>query len=144
MTSPRSRSPRGRVFFDSSAFLATLNLADEHHEEARGILARIATEHLAGVTTNFVIAEAHALILTRMNRSAAMDFLHGMERSEIQVIRVQESDETGARKIVYQYDDKNFSLTDAISFAVTDRLGIGVAFAFDRNFVQYGFEVIRP
>jgi predicted nucleic acid-binding protein len=40
-----------------------------------------------------------------------------------------------------QYDDKDFSLTDALSFAVMDRLEISEAFTFDHHFRQYGFRV---
>jgi predicted nucleic acid-binding protein len=36
-------------------------------------------------------------------------------------------------------DDKDFTLTDATSFAVMERLGITYAFTFDHPFTQYGF-----
>jgi predicted nucleic acid-binding protein len=45
-----------------------------------------------------------------------------MERSATTVIRVRAVDEVRARQIIYRYDDKDFSLTDAISFAVMERL----------------------
>jgi predicted nucleic acid-binding protein len=35
-------------------------------------------------------------------------------------------------------------LTDAISFAVMERPGIGHAFAFDRHFAQYGVALLDP
>lgn len=41
-----------------------------------------------------------------------------------------------------QQADKSYSLTDCISFVLTERLGIRTAFAFDRHFVQAGFEKI--
>jgi len=37
-----------------------------------------------------------------------------------------------------RYADKDFSLTDAISFAVMEWLGISVALSLDRHFVEYG------
>jgi predicted nucleic acid-binding protein len=36
------------------------------------------------------------------------------------------------------YDDKDFSLCDAISFAVMERRSARIAFAFDSHFRQYG------
>jgi predicted nucleic acid-binding protein len=35
-------------------------------------------------------------------------------------------------------------MTDAISFAVMERLHITRVFAFDRHFAQYGFTVLVP
>jgi uncharacterized protein len=41
-----------------------------------------------------------------------------------------------AREIIVQCTDKDFSLTDAISFAVMERPGIPQALVFDRHFAQ--------
>jgi len=38
-----------------------------------------------------------------------------------------------------RHQDKDYSLTDCISFLVMQRLGIGTAFAFDQHFVQAAF-----
>jgi uncharacterized protein len=55
---------------------------------------------------------------------------------------VTAEDELRTRQIIYRYDDKNFSLTDATSFAVMERLRITTAFTFDHNFAQYGFQLL--
>jgi hypothetical protein len=60
------------------------------------------------------------------------------------VARSRASDEERAREVSYQYDDKDFSMTDAISFAVMERLRITQALTFDRHFAQYGFTVLTP
>jgi len=57
------------------------------------------------------------------------------------VFETEEEDEA-ARDIIARYSDKSFSYTDAASFAIIERLGISVAFAFDDDFRQYGLEVI--
>ena len=51
-------------------------------------------------------------------------------------------DEARARAIVQQFEDKEYSLTDASCFAIMERLGIPVALTLDRNFVQFGWEVL--
>ena len=40
--------------------------------------------------------------------------------------------------------DKLYSLTDTLSFAVMERLGISRVFTFDRNFEQHGFQLVTP
>jgi hypothetical protein len=62
-----------------------------------------------------------------------------MEQTSVRVIRATLRDEAAGREIIYRYDDKDFSLTDAISFAVMRRLGITTAFSFDRDFIRFGF-----
>lgn len=94
------------------------------------------------VTTNFVLAETHALVLARRNRFLAARVLAEIDASPTLVVRAEEGDERRAREIIERYADKAFSLTDAISFAVMERLRIGVALTFDRHFAQYGFAVL--
>lgn len=131
------------ILIDSSAFFALMNNADTHHDEALRIMERVVNEHWWMVTTNFVIAETHALTLTRLSQKAAAQFLKEMETTDIAIIRAEVQDEETARNIIYRYQDKKFSLTDGISFTVMERLGIKLAFTFDRNFGQYGFETVH-
>jgi len=45
--------------------------------------------------------------------------------------------------MIARYSDKDWSLCDAISFAVMESRSVGAAFSFDRHFAQYGrFEVL--
>ena len=53
-------------------------------------------------------------------------------------------DEQRARQIIVAYTDKDFTFTDATSFAVMERLRIGHAFTFDDDFRQYGFTTLTP
>ena len=61
-----------------------------------------------------------------------------MEHDGYLIERVRESDEERAIEIVRRHADKGYSLCDALSFVVMDRLGITEAPAFDRHFVEYG------
>jgi predicted nucleic acid-binding protein len=103
------------------------------------MLARLASEPSRLFTTNYILAETHALMLARRGRVAALRVLRQIDESSVTVVRVTAADERHAREIIVRYDDKDFSLTDATSFAVMERLGIRAAFSFDRGFAQYGF-----
>lgn len=95
------------------------------------------------VTTNFVLAELHALLLIRLDRRLAARVLAEVEGSALTtVVRVAARDERRAREIIFGYIDKDFSLTDATSFAVMERLRIPQAFTLGQNFTQFGWAVL--
>lgn len=52
--------------------------------------------------------------------------------------RVSEEDEKEARRILGKYVDKDFSYTDATTFALMARLSFDLAFTYDWHFAQYG------
>lgn len=132
------------VFVDAGAYFALASPSDANHHAARSISAYLAAERRLLVTTNFILAETHALVLNRLNRVIALRVLGSIDRSDTTIVRVNPDDEQFARDILHRYSDKDFSLTDATSFAVMERLGIRTAFAFDRHFAQYGFTVLQP
>ncbi len=139
------RPPRlRRILLDSSGFLALINPHDAHHQEARAAWTWLARDHWHTFTTNFVVAESHALFLTRLSHHRATAFLRQILAGSTMIVRVSQRDEQQAQAIILRYDDKNFSYTDATSFAVMERLRIGPAFTFDHNFAQYGIEMIGP
>jgi uncharacterized protein len=135
---------RRRVFVDTSAFFALADADDTHHDEARDILRAVAAARYRLFTTNILLIECHALILSSLGIARGLEFLRGMAASRTTVIRIRARDEERAQGILFQYADKAFSFADTISFAVMERLGIPYAFTFDRNFAQYGLTCLTP
>jgi uncharacterized protein len=134
----------GRVFVDTSAYFAAANRRDAGHEPVATLMQALVDGRRRLVTTNFVLAELHAL-LTRLDRRVAARVLEEADVSNLTtVVRVAARDERRAREIVFGYTDKDFSLTDATSFAVMERLRIRQAFTLDRNFAQFGWAVLEP
>jgi predicted nucleic acid-binding protein len=134
-----------RVFIDTSAFFATIDRSDQRWTEATTLLERLVVEKFRLFTTNFVVAELHALVVARINRNVALTALtHLYQSTSLTVVRASLSDERRAWEIIARFDDKTFSLTDAISFAVMERLRISTAFSLDDDFNQYGWVVLRP
>ena len=84
--------------------------------------------------------ETYALLLNRTGegRQKALEFLDHLERSKFQVERVTEADERLAIALVRAHADKTYSLADALSFVVAERLGITEAIACDDDFRRYG------
>lgn len=142
MTETAARHP-SRVFVDTSAYFAVANRRDANHERAVAVMRHLVAERRRFFTTNFVLAELHALLLTRLDRQVARLVLEQTDASRLTtVVRVSARDERRARDIVSTYIDKDFSLTDASSFAVMERLRIAQAFTLDQNFVQFGWTVL--
>ncbi|HEY7066304.1 MAG TPA: PIN domain-containing protein [Chloroflexota bacterium] len=122
-----------RVFVDTSAYYAIAASENTRHNAADTILRGLDESVTRLFTTNFVLAETHALLLIRRGRDLAARVLGAIDESPTVVVRVSYRDEQRARQIIRQYDDKDFSLTDATSFAVMERLRIATAFTFDRT-----------
>ena len=131
---------KGTVLWDSSAILAFLDRDDINHEAA--LRTAEAIVGCVAIVTNYLEAEAHALLLRRLGRRAAGEWLlYG----QLGVVRVRSAEEGRAKEIIAEYRDKDWSLCDAISFAVMDARRLAAAFSFDKHFAQYGrFRVIGP
>jgi predicted nucleic acid-binding protein len=137
--------PAGRVFVDTSAYFAATNRREASHAPVSALMQALVEGRRRLVTTNFVLAELHALLLSRLDRRIAAQVLAEIDASALtRVERVTARDERRAREIVFGYTDKDFSLTDAISFAVMERLRIRQAFTLDRNFAHFGWVVLDP
>lgn len=89
-------------------------------------------------TTNVLLIEAHALILSTLGRDRAAQFLVAMNRGATTIVRVRAADEERAQALIVRHTDKSYSFADAISFVVMERLGMRSAFTFDQHFTQYG------
>jgi predicted nucleic acid-binding protein len=128
-----------QVLVDTSAVYALIDRDDTYHRRASAILRSLPRRGLTPLLTNFVVAECHALLLSRLGADPAREWL----LRQIWLIEpVTPADEKRAREIIERYVDKTFSYTDATSFAVMERLHLGEAFAFDPHFQQFGLRVL--
>lgn len=129
-----------RVFADSFYFFAILNPMDHAHEKARQFAAR---HEEPIVTTAWVLTElADGLAVT--SHRAAFSRLVARLQAEAENEIVPPTQELMARGIEL-YDarpDKQWSLTDCISFLVMQDRQITQALTGDRHFEQAGFEVL--
>jgi len=128
-----------QALVDTSAVYALLDRDDANHRKAVTILRSLPRRGLTPVLSNFIVAESHALLLSRLGSQIARDWL----LKQIWPIEpITEVDEKKAREIIQRYEDKTFSYTDATSFALMERLGLKDAFAFDIHFRQYGLKLL--
>src|SRR5574340_669898 len=121
------------VLWDSSAVLALLDADDADHARAAAIARRIAAERRPSFVTNYIEVEAHALLLRKVGRSLAREWLLA---GGLPVLRVLPQEEERAKELIARYRDKDWSLCDAISFAVMERRRVRTAFSCDTHLKQ--------
>lgn len=123
------------VLWDSSAILALLDADDAEHERAVAVARQIASEKRPSFITNYVEVEAHALLLRKLGRTIAREWLL---TGGLAVVRALPDEEQRAKEILARHTDKDWTLCDAISFAVLDARHVRRVFTFDHHFRQYG------
>ena len=112
------------------------------HARAVELFEIASREHWALVTTNVVVVETYSVLLARARdgRRGAIAFLDavGASSAALTVERIRLDDESTAIGLVRAHTDKSYSLCDALSFVVMERLEITEAISFDRHFREYG------
>ena len=128
-------------FVDTSAWYPLV--VSKHPDHARlGVRLRtLIREHHRLVTTNLVVAETHALLLRRVGRPTALTFVRTVyESPNVVVHSTRETELAAERSWLARFTDQDFSLTDAVSFAVMTERRIREALTLDAQFVVVGFE----
>src|ERR1700680_1492398 len=131
-----------RLFVDTSAYFALTDKRDENHEAAVHFIHKLIRERAELLTTNYIVAETHTLLLNRIGHTTALQVIEALYKSQTRIYRVRGAAERKELDIIRLYTDKKFSLVDAISFATMERFHVTQAFAFDHHFTQYGFSLL--
>jgi uncharacterized protein len=123
------------VLWDSSAILALLDADDADHARAVAAARDIASERRPSFITNYIEVETHALLLRKLGRSIAREWLL---TGGLPVIPAIAAEEQRAKEILARHTDRDWTLCDAISFALLEGRHVTRVFTFDHHFRQYG------
>lgn len=128
------------VLVDTAGFLALWDAGDEHHGAALALQEQLRRKHRRFLTTDYIVDETVTLLLIRHSHAAAADFLATIEASEaIRIEWIGPDRFHAAGALFRKYSDKEWSLTDCVSFVVMHELRLREAFTTDRHFKQAGF-----
>ena len=129
---------------DSGGFFALLDRSDEAHDDVVRVFEKANAEKWHLVTTNTAVVETYALLVNRTHqgRTSGIAFSDHLERTRMRIERATEADERNAIGLVRAQTDKSYSLCDAQSFVVMERLKINDAIAADDDFRQYGWRTL--
>jgi predicted nucleic acid-binding protein len=130
------------LFVDTSGWAGLIHRQDPFHAEADRLYREAFTHNRRILTTDYVLAELVPLLgshykLTRPAVIAAVGAI--LSDPHIAVLRTDPATFDAAWRLLTQRQDKEWSVTDAISFVVMGRLGLNDALTSDRHFEQAGF-----
>ena len=131
------------LFVDTSAWYAIAVSDHADHEILANALAGGIRDGRRIVTTNSVVAETYALLLSRTRRQSALGFLHAVRQSPNEVATT--TPDLEGRAITHwleRYEDQDFSLADAVSFEVMTARGIREVLTLDQHFAAAGFVMV--
>lgn len=130
-------------FVDTSAWYPIMVRGHVQHRDLARALETLIRKGGRVVTTNLVVAETHALVLRRAGRTAALTFVQAVrEAPNLVVTATPELENAAVADWLEGYADQDFSLVDAVSFAVMTDRGISDAMTLDAHFATAGFQPI--
>jgi len=128
------------LFLDSSFAIALINPKDQHHTAAAVMARKLLDEATRLVTTDAVIFEIANALSKRRHRKKASAFLTSLiSGEEMDVVSLTPLLFAEAFELYQSRDDKDWSLTDCLSFIVMSRRGLTEALTNDGHFEQAGF-----
>jgi uncharacterized protein len=127
-------------FADTNFFVALLNPNDQWHSLAKAAASAL-DERV--VTTMWVLVELGDALSLGPNRALFLRFVGSLlEQSQWETIPASAESFRRGVELFRARPDKEWSLTDCISFVVMQERGIAEALTHDHHFTQAGFQVL--
>jgi uncharacterized protein len=133
--------PPTRLFLDTAFVQALLNRNDQYHPIAKSRLSQLRAATAVWTTEAILVEIGNAL--STGNREAAVRFIHQCYSTpNTRVIPVDTGLLSHAVDLYSQRGDKDWGLTDCVSFIVMADQHLVHAMTTDRHFVQAGFRAL--
>ena len=128
------------VLVDTAAWIALVNTRDELHDRAGQIMGELRRSNVALVTTEFVLLEVANAFCAAAWRGRAIKLIDGLRSlPNLLIIEADTALLSDGWQLYCNRLDKEWSLTDCVSFAVMENERINQAFTSDHHFEQAGF-----
>ena len=128
------------IFADTTYYLALLTPGDEHHEAA--LRCSQTTVGLI-LVTDFVLSEVGNTLAGSKTRAAFPELMRTVrEDPDTEVIRLSPALFDKGLDLYARRPDKEWSLTDCVSFVVMKERGVTEALTADHHFEQAGFTIL--
>ena len=136
--------PPPKLFLDSAYAIALSAPKDEYHERAVALAERIEAEGARLITTRAVILEIGDALSSSGFREAAIKLLTSLENDPnfVEIIPISEGLYQRGFQLYRTRPDKEWGVTDCISFIVMQDRGMTEALTTDKHFQQAGFRAL--
>jgi uncharacterized protein len=133
----------GSVFLDAAYAIALASSTDALHNQALDLADELETGGTRFVTTWAVLLEIGNALSKVHYRHAAVQLLSSLHSdSNVEIVPLSGLLLERAVKLYAERPDKEWGLTDCVSFVVMDERGIGDALTADEHFKQAGFRAL--
>jgi predicted nucleic acid-binding protein len=128
------------VFADAFYFVGLLNRADQHHPK---VVAAARELRDSIVTTECILAEFADALAKSASRRLVPQFIRDLEQDpKVRIIRASTELFRRGLQLYDERPDKEWSLTDCISFVVMKDAGVEDVLTGDKHFEQAGFKAL--
>lgn len=132
-----------QVFLDTAFAIALSSPTDEFHQRALALSEWLEEEEVHIVTSQAVVLEiGDALARQRYRRQAVQLLLSLEEDPNVEIVPVSDSMYERAFQLFIERPDKEWGLTDCVSFVLMEDRGLSDALTTDEHFLQAGFRAL--
>lgn len=133
----------GKVFLDASYAIALSSLSDINHDRALKLAAQIRVESTQLITTRAILLEIGNALSKQRYRAAGIKLLLALENDpDVEIVPLTEEVYLRALYLFKERKDKEWGLTDCISFVVMHDKAMTDALTADGHFRQAGFRAL--
>lgn len=132
-----------KVFLDTSYAIALVSQTDQHHQRAISLSLQLENQNITLVTTRAVLVETGNALAKLRYRQVAIELLSEIESDpQLEIIPLSELLYQRGLQLYRERQDKEWGITDCISFVVMDDLNLTAALTADIHFQQAGFHAL--
>jgi len=130
------------VFIDTSALFSLIDNNDQNFNQSSKIFSELIDGDHKLITSNYVILESTALIQRRLGYEAIFDFSENLIPIFDDIIWIDDKLHFRGMSKLKLEKRRDLSLVDCISFEIILNNRIDKVFAFDKHFIEKGFEML--
>jgi len=131
------------LFLDTAYAIALSSPKDEHHEKALRLAEQLEREGTQLLTTRAIVLEIGNALSKQRYRKASIELLESLEQDpNVEIVPMTEDLYERAFELYRSRPDKEWGITDCVSFVVMRERGMGEALTTDEHFEQAGFKAL--